>query len=141
MARSLGYAGLLPQIAVVVALLLGDPEAHFSALALGYAYAALILSYVGGLWWGLAARAQQPPGWIWIASVLPSLIALATAWPWMVGLTWPRPSLIALGIALAATLAVDRRLDRMGIAPSGWMALRTPLSLGLAALTLVAASL
>ena len=137
----LGYAGLLPQGAVVAAMIFGDPQAHFSALALGYAYAALILSYLGGLWWGLAARAEHAPSWLWIASVLPSLIALVTAWPWMVGLPWPRPSLIILGIALIATLAIDRRLERTGIAPPGWMAMRVPLSLGLAALTLLAAAI
>ncbi len=139
-ARWLGLSGLLPQIAVVATLLGGDPGVRFSALALGYAYAALILSFLGGLWWGLAARApDRAPDWLWIASVAPSLIALATAWPWMVGLAWPGPSLVVLGVSLIAALLVDRRLVALGLAPPGWMALRVPLSLGLGALTLVAA--
>ncbi|MGC5798677.1 DUF3429 domain-containing protein [Sphingomonas sp. NFX23] len=140
-ARLLGLSGLLPQLAAVALLLSGDPQSRFSALAIAYAYAAIILSFLGGLWWGLAARADSPPRWLWFASVAPSLIALVTAWPWMVGLRWPGPSLVVLGISLIAALLVDRALVRAGIAPPGWMALRIPLSLGLGVLTMLAAAL
>lgn len=140
-AQLLGLSGLLPQIAVIVLLLTGDAQGRFSALALGYAYAAIILSFLGGLWWGLAARADDPPRWIWVAAVTPSLIALASAWPWAVGLPWPGPSLVLLGVALIAALAVDRALVARGLAPTGWMRLRVPLSLGLGGLTLLAAAL
>ncbi len=140
-ARLLGLSGLLPQLGAVALLLSGDPQSRYSALAIAYAYAALILSFLGGLWWGLAARTDSPPRWLWFASVAPSLIALVTAWPWMVGLRWPGPSLVVLGISLIAALLVDRALVRTGIAPPGWMALRVPLSLGLGVLTMLAASL
>ncbi|MBD8639851.1 DUF3429 domain-containing protein [Sphingomonas sp. CFBP 13733] len=140
-ARLLGLSGLLPQIGAVALLLGNDPASRFSALAVAYAYAALILSFLGGLWWGLAARTEVAPRWLWFASVAPSLIALVTAWPWMVGLRWPGPSLVVLGISLIGALLVDRALVRAGIAPPGWMALRVPLSLGLGVLTLAAAAL
>ncbi len=140
-ARLLGLSGLLPQLAAVVLLLTGDPQSRFSALAIAYAYAAIILSFLGGLWWGLAARTDSPPRWLWFASVAPSLVALVTAWPWMVGLRWPGPSLVVLGLSLIAALLVDRALVRAGIAPPGWMALRVPLSLGLGVLTMLAAAL
>ena len=140
-ARALGYAGLLPQIAAVLVLATGGPSVRFTALALAFAYAALILSFLGGLWWGLAASADRAPAWLWFAAVVPSLIALASAWPWTVGLRWPGPSLIMLGIALIVALAVDRRLVRLGIAPTDWLALRAPLSLGLGVLTIAAALL
>ena len=140
-ARLLGLSGLLPQLGAVALLLSGDPQSRYSALAIAYAYAALILSFLGGLWCGLAARTDSPPRWLWFASVAPSLIALVTAWPWMVGLRWPGPSLVVLGISLIATLLVDRALVKAGIAPPGWMALRVPLSLGLGILTLLAAIL
>ena len=140
-ARLLGLSGLLPQLAAVALLLSGDSQSRFSALAIAYAYAAIILSFLGGLWWGLAARTDSPPRWLWFASVAPSLIALVTAWPWMVGLRWPGPSLVVLGISLIAALLVDRALVRAGIAPPGWMALRIPLSLGLGVLTMLAAAL
>jgi len=140
-ARLLGLSGLLPQLAAVALLLSGDPQSRFSALAIAYAYAAIILSFLGGLWWGLAARTDSPPRWLWFASVAPSLIALVTAWPWMVGLRWPGPSLVVLGISLIAALLVDRALVKAGIAPPDWMKLRMPLSLGLGVLTMLAAAL
>ena len=59
----------------------------------------------------------------------------------MVGLAWPGPSLVALGIALIAALGVDVALVRDGFTPPGWLRLRVPLSLGLGLLTLVAALL
>lgn len=140
LARALGYAGLLPQIAAVAVLATGNPEWTFSALALAYAYAALILSFLGGLWWGLAARAgARAPGWLWVAAVAPSLVALATAIPWAVGAEWPGPSLVLIGLALIAALGVDLRLARAGLAPPGWLKLRTPLSVGLGILTIAAA--
>ena len=140
-ARLLGLSGLLPQLAAVALLLSGDPQSRLSALAIAYAYAAIILSFLGGLWWGLAARTDSPPRWLWFASVAPSLIALVTAWPWMVGLRWPGPSLVVLGISLIAALLVDHALVKAGIAPPGWMKLRMPLSLGLGVLTMLAAAL
>lgn len=137
--RWLGLAGLAPQAAAVAIVLSGDEALRFSALALGYAYAALILSFLGGLWWGLAARAERPPEWLWVAAITPSLIALASAVPWATGQTWPGPSLTVLGVALIGALAVDLMLARRDLAPPWWMSLRLPLSIGLGALTLVLA--
>lgn len=142
LARLLGLSGLLPQIFAVAALLIGGLDWRFTALALAYAYAALILSFLGGLWWGLGARAPAgAPAWLWIAAVTPSLIALVSAIPWSIGARWPGPSLVLIGGSLIAALVVDLRLVARGIAPAGWLALRVPLSLGLGTLTLIAAAL
>lgn len=135
--RWLGLSGLLPQLAAVAVVFGGDTALHFSAIALGYAYAALILSFLGGLWWGIAAAAAKPPEWLWVAAVVPSLVALASAIPWAVGAPWPGPSLLVLGIALIAALGVDLVLARAGLVPRWWMSLRVPLSLGLGVLTLL----
>ncbi len=137
--RWLGLAGLLPQLAAVALVFGGDEAVRFSAIALGYAYAALILSFLGGLWWGIAAGAAKPPQWLWIVSVVPSLVALASAVPWAVGAPWPGPSLVVLGVGLIAALGVDLMLARQGLVPSWWMSLRLPLSLGLGGLTLLLA--
>ena len=140
--RWLGLAGLLPQLAAVALVFGGDEAVRFSAIALGYAYAALILSFLGGKWWGLAAaRPERAERWMWVAAVTPSLIALASAWPWMVGLRWPGPSLVVLGVALIAALVVDAALVRRELAGRDWMRLRLPLSLGLGVLTLLTAAL
>ncbi|MFN7128504.1 MAG: DUF3429 domain-containing protein [Brevundimonas sp.] len=138
-ARALGFAGLLPQAAAVAVLIFGGPDVRFAALSLAYAYAALIFSFLGGVWWGLAAMGPGgAPRWVWIAAVLPSLLALATAWPWATGQTWPGPSLVVLGVFIAASLSVDLRLKAEGLTPQGWLALRAPLSIGLGLLTLAA---
>ncbi len=140
-ARLLGFAGLLPHIAVVLVLLERNNELRFFALAMGYAYAALILSFLGGIWWGFAARAERAPLWLWVAAVLPSLIALASFLPWATGEPWPGPSLIVIGVALIGSLGVDWQLHRIGLAPEWWLRLRLPLSLGLGTLSIAMAAL
>ncbi|WAT17657.1 DUF3429 domain-containing protein [Aurantiacibacter sp. MUD11] len=138
MPRRFGYAGILPQLACVLAAWFGPPEWQWSALAIGWAYAALIFGFLGGLWWGLAAAApdegRNAPGWLWVAAVTPSLFALATFLPWVFGASWPGPSLLALGAALLVTPLVDARL--VTIRPVWWMRLRIPLSLSLGGLTI-----
>ena len=139
LALALGFAGLLPQILVVATLILGGDAERFTALSVGYAYAALIFSFLGGLWWGLAAAGgARVPNWIWFAAVGPSLIALASAWPWATGGEWPGPSLVILGLAIAASMFVDWRMKASGLTPKGWLVLRVPLSLGLGVLTVLA---
>jgi len=138
-ARVLGFAGLLPQAGAVAILIVGGPDFRSVALGLAYAYAALIFSFLGGVWWGLAAAARaKAPRWVWIIAVLPSLIALATALPLMNGQADLGSPLMALGAFIAASLLVDLRLKASGLTPDGWLALRIPLSLGLGLLTLAA---
>ena len=130
-ARWLGLAGLLPQAATVAAVIKGG-ESRWTALALSFGYAALIFSFLGGIWWGLAMAAPRAPRWTYAVAVLPSLIALALWYPWMVGDTWPGPELVVLGALVAASPLVDRAI---GFCPPGWMALRWVLSAGLGGLT------
>lgn len=139
--RLLGFMGLLPQLFAVLLIWLRDPQWHFAALAMAYFYAATILSFLGGLWWGLAARSERPPSWAFLAAVAPQLIAFASAWPWAIGAPWPGPSMIVLAVALVAALGVDVALYRRGIAPPWWLSLRAPLSLGLGVLTFLGAML
>lgn len=138
----LGYAGLSPQLIALGAVALGGPDIRFTALAMAYAYAALILSFLGGLWWGNAATVGQPvPSWIWVAAVTPSLIALASAIPWAIGAEWPGPSMILLAIGLIGSLGIDVALARMCLCPIWWLSLRIPLSIGLGLSTLAIALL
>lgn len=142
LARWLGLAGLLPQFACVAVLYAGPAEWREAALAIAFAYAALILSFLGGMWWGIAAAApaaqrRRTLGWLWIAAVLPSLVALACFLPWALDWAWPEPSLVMLGGALLVTLGVDAKLG--ALAPRWWMTLRVPLSTGLGLATIAAA--
>ncbi|QZD94515.1 DUF3429 domain-containing protein [Qipengyuania gelatinilytica] len=141
-ARLLGLAGLLPQIACLLAVYLGPAEWRETALVTAALYAALILSFLGGTWWGLAAGApaaerRSALGWLWLAAVLPSLVALAALAPFALGYTGAEPSLMMLGGALLVALAVDGRLS--SLAPRWWLSLRVPLSIGLGVLTFLIA--
>ncbi len=137
--RWLGLAGLLPQFACVAAVASGAGEWRWVALAVGWGYAALILSFLGGMWWGLGAAGlatgQAVPGWLWFAAVVPSLLALATFLPWVFGHEWPGSALGVLGLALLASPLVDRQLA--GLAPPWWLLLRLVLSTGLGGASLV----
>lgn len=135
----LGYAGLLPQLLALAVLVAGPFEWHFTAIAMAYAYAALIFSFLGGLWWGAAARDVRSPAWVYVAGVVPSLIALASAIPWAIGTAWPGPSLIVLGVGILLSPLVDRRLAAQALVPDWWMTLRWHLSLGLGALSIAIA--
>lgn len=132
-ARALGYAGLLPQVAALLAVFKGGPWA-WTGLALAYAYAALIFSFLGGVWWGIGIAKPETPRWIFLASVMPCLIAVAGWFPWMMGWTWPGPELIALGVCIALSPLVDLAI---GLKPKGWMGLRRNLSICLGVLTVL----
>lgn len=129
-AKWLGYAGLLPQ-AIAVAMLLEDTTLKWIAIAGGYGYAALIFSFLGGVWWGLALNATQPPRWLYPVAVAPSLIALASYLPWTWGWDWPTPSLWILAMGLLLSPLVDRALGKTIALPNGWLRLRVHLSTGL----------
>ena len=60
-ASLLGYAGLLPPI-IAVAVRLIDPAKGGMMLALALFYAALILSFLGGMWWGAVSARVWPNG-------------------------------------------------------------------------------
>lgn len=137
----LGYAGLLPQ-AIALLLVVSGGDQRWSALAAGFGYAALIFSFLGGLWWGIAITRPEAPRWTFAAAIAPSLIAFACYLPWVWGYPWPRPSLAVLGTCLCLSPWVDRALVLAlpdAAVPEGWMALRVRLSLGLGLLTLALA--
>ncbi|QTD56726.1 DUF3429 domain-containing protein [Parasphingorhabdus cellanae] len=139
--RVLGLAGLLPPLFLTLAALFGPPEWQWSALAVAYAYAALIFSFLGGIWWGLAAMHEDAPDWVYVAAILPSLIALVTYIPWILGLSWPGPSMLLLGLCIIASPLVDQRLVAAGIETAWLLTLRWILSVGLGILTLTMAAI
>jgi hypothetical protein len=136
-ARVLGYAGLLPQILCIGLILIGH-EYRYSALAGGYAYAAAIFSFLGGVWWGQAiasARTGKPATTgAYLLAVMPSLIAVALFLPWTFGWEWPGPALFYLGALILGSPLIDRAL---GFAQADFLRLRWHLSLGLGGLTII----
>lgn len=132
-ARALGYAGLLPQI-ICVAMLVTGHEWRYVALAGGFAYAAAIFSFLGGVWWGQALASGRATTGAYVLAVLPSLIAVALFLPWSFGWEWPGPALFYLGALIAGSPLIDRAL---GFAAPDFLRLRWHLSAGLGALTIV----
>jgi hypothetical protein len=126
--RHLGHAGLIPFVLLALLLwLLSGPEQTFVSVALA-AYAALIVSFLGGIHWGIAwASARSATGSpllprqhvLW--GVTPSLLA----WPGL--LMPPFAGLAWLGFMLILCYLADRALyARAGL--QGWLTLRFRLS-------------
>lgn len=130
----LGNAGLLPAFGCVALALLA-PQYRSLALDAGFAYALLIFSFLGGIWWAQGIEGRAVPRWTLVAAVVPSLLAWALMLGRMAGLG-TRASLLLLGLSLLASPLVDFAIARERGAPAGWLALRSTLSSGLGILTL-----
>ena len=137
-ARALGYAGLLPQVAAVASIAAGEQDAFVIAAT----YPLLIFSFLGGIWWGFAMRRTNEQAGLAALSVLPSLVSLLLAFGFIAVAIGDPANLpwwfVMTGSIIVASLLVDRYLVRTGEAPDGWMALRIPLSVGLGGLTIAA---
>jgi hypothetical protein len=132
----LGAAGLLPSFAMPVMLAAGDSAAAF-ALQAGPAYGALIASFIGGAWWGLAANKAEGAvltRWL-VLSVLPMLAA------WVALLLPPQAGLLMLAVIFALLPLADRAAQAGAMAPDWWWRLRLPLSLLMACLHGVSAGM
>ena len=135
----LGGLGALPFIGLAGAApyLVSAPR-MFVVHAL-VAYGATILSFLGGVHWGLAivsrSNANDPAlRTRLVVSVIPSL----AAW---VALLFPETTgLLMLAAAIAAMLWVDLRATRLGHAPQWYPKLRIPLTCVVVAALLLGAS-
>ncbi len=77
LAGILGYAGLIPFIGLTVFMFLVDGDSAIFARFAFQAYAAIILTFIGGVHWGLVVNKndQGNTQLVIIASVVPSLLA------------------------------------------------------------------
>ena len=121
MATRLAYGGLIPFVAgALLVWAVRDDVLAYVALALS-AYAAVVLSFLGGIHWGLAMRQPQPASPVLVWGVVPPLVA------WPAAVMPPSGGLVILGLMLVACYAVDRRLyPAQGAA--AWLTLRFRLS-------------
>ncbi len=133
----LGYGGLVPfvalSLAVVVQPAMAQSPAQSVLLHALSAYGALIVSFLGGVHWGIAARAGAATARFHHAwGVIPSLLA------WVALLLPNGWRLVALAATLALCLAVDASTyPRVGWAT--WLRLRWHLTLVATASCLLAA--
>lgn len=123
----LGFAGLIPPVVLTAVALLDLSLFAPSTPGFVLTYAAVILSFLGGSWWGFVCRAERPNWALLGIAVLPALAGWAAIFSFK-----PPTALFALAGALVAALAVDSLLVHGRLAPRWWMGLRTPLSFGLA---------
>ncbi len=118
-ANRLAYAGLAPFVlgALLSWLLSGNEEAHFYVTLALAGYAAVIVSFLGGIHWGLGMLGDVPSPMPFAWGVVPSLIAcVAVVMPAYAGL-------VIQGLMLVGCYLVDRRLyPTYGL--SAWLKLR-----------------
>lgn len=123
----LGGLGAIPFIGLAgSAIFLVDAERAYALRAL-LAYGAVILSFLGGVHWGLAMAetgGAERDGLVLrlVISVVPSLAA------WAALLIDARAGLFVLAASIVATLWVDLRATRLGMAPRWYPTLRIPLT-------------
>ena len=120
-ARLLGHLGLLPFVLGALLVWVVNAEAHpYATLALA-GYAAVIVSFLGGIHWGLAFRLSAPPASLFIWGVVPSLVA------WLAVMMPASAGLVVQGVMLVVCYLVDRRVyPQQGLAH--WLTLRFRLS-------------
>lgn len=118
----LGGLGAVPFVALSAAVWLMAEHSALALVALR-GYGAVILSFLGGVHWGLAMRRASPGFRPLALSVVPSLLG------WLGLLLPPQPGLVLLTVAIIAMLAVDVSLSQRGIAPPWYRSLRIPLSI------------
>jgi hypothetical protein len=123
-ALRLANAGLAPfVIGAALVWLIGDRnlDAHgFATFALS-AYATLVISFLGGICWGLGLRQTVPSPQPFVGGAVPALLA------WVALLMPAYAGLVLHGVLLVAGYLVDRRLYP-ALGASGWLTLRFRLS-------------
>ena len=133
-ARWYGAGGLIPFASLALFIHFGPQvwtaHAQFALLA----YGAVILSFLGGILWGMAIKSDREDALLVLlgASVLPSLLG------WISLMVIPS---IAVMLQIAGFLAMfltDRKLAGNGLGPSWYMNLRGPLTAGVVACLAIA---
>ena len=120
-AWALGVAGLLPFVAGAAGLWLLPPEwAGLAALAL-LTYAAVIVSFLGGIHWGLAMPLAHTRRGLLVWGVLPGLLAWAGL---LLNSAW---GLLLMAASLLLCYIVDCKIYR-SLRLGGWIGLRALLT-------------
>lgn len=139
-ALALGLAGLLPFVwgaattlspALAAAAMQVVPPAFVGAIVL-VTYGTVILSFMSGVLWGFATKAEGREAAVGYAlSVIPAL------WAFFMVTDTTAESVIWLAAGFVALLALDLSFARQGLAPVWWMKLRVLLTTVVVACLLV----
>ncbi len=130
----LGIAGLIPFIAGALVALFGPPHIQSTATFAVGAYAAVILSFLGGVKWGiLLDDTHKLRSWLPITlSVIPSIVA------WVALLLSYKTMLLVLAAGLVLQYIIDQYSVTQSQLPPWFGKLRTILSIGATACVLAA---
>ena len=124
-ALSLGLAGLLPFWGLAISIIVLDNPMKDFAVQAEITYGAIILSFLGGMHWGLAAMNERHVNWLNLGwGVTPSLIA------WGALFLQPSLGLILLIIGFLAAAIIDFRIFVSNNSNAWFGMLRTVLSIG-----------
>jgi Protein of unknown function (DUF3429) len=130
----LGWAGVMPFALLAAASILNIHLWSLDPMMALRAYGACILSFMGGVQWGILLQRHEgrAPFWRYLTSVLPALLAVLC-------LLIPNgPGLIGLMAGFLALLAYDISTVRQGLAPRWYTSLRVQLTLAVVVLLSVA---
>jgi hypothetical protein len=101
----LGLAGLIPFWGLTFIVIFAEKSLSFSALKLQIAYGAVILSFLGGIHWGIAVHSIEKATWPRMGwGIILSLVG------WGAIFIPHIYSLVLLGLALISALVVDLQL-------------------------------
>jgi hypothetical protein len=120
-AQRLGHLALLPFIAGAVLVWWAQGELKLSAAQALSAYAAVVVSFIGAIHWGLALPQRAPARGLLIWGVVPSIVA------WSALLVHPAAGLWVHAAMLLVCYAVDRRVYPQQQA-AAWLPLRLRLT-------------
>ncbi len=120
-ALRMAKAGMLPFVLGVALVWLVDDQAHpYTTLALS-AFAALVVSFLGGILWGIGFVHPDPPARLFVWGMAPSALA------WVAVMMPASAGLVLDGVLLVVSYLIDRKVyPVLGLAR--WLNLRFRLS-------------
>lgn len=125
-AKILGYAGLIPFVVFAAGSWVSLPYVE-DATAILLSYAAVILSFMGAIHWGLAMANNHAHGAkYFIASIIPALVA------WLALLLSQPLALVLLIIGFVGLLVYDKRVEASQHFPAWYIPMRIRLTLTVA---------
>ena len=120
-AARLGYLALLPFVAGAAGVLLARGAAQAHAAAALTAYAATVVSFLGGIHWGFAFRMSKPPTSLLLWGVMPAIVAWTA-------LLLPLVAALALHAAMLSTCFFVDRIVYPRQDAGAWLPLRARLT-------------